>query len=138
MMKARVPMVILISCGLLALAGAAAYAELQKGHYQPATLGQMTQANPSESSSDSQYGAGAYPLYPTELEAGDGKAETEGYCSVCHSTRYITMQPPLPAETWEAEVTKMKKTFGATIPDEATAKIIGYLKTHYTPETRSR
>jgi hypothetical protein len=48
------------------------------------------------------------------------------------------MQPPLPAATWEAEVTKMRKTFGATIPDEATAKIIGYLKTHYTPETRKQ
>jgi mono/diheme cytochrome c family protein len=137
-MKIRVPMVILVSCGLLALAGAGAYAELQKGRYQPATLGQSSQAALSEGTADSQYGSGAYPLYPPQLEEGEGRVEVEGYCSVCHSTRYITMQPPLPAATWEAEVTKMRKTFGATIPDEATAKIIDYLKTHYTPETRKQ
>lgn len=137
-MKIGVPLVILVSCGLLALAGAGAYAELQKGHYQPEALGQISQASRSGSSPDSQYRAGAYPLYPPELEAGDGKSETEGYCSVCHSARYITMQPPLPAATWEAEVAKMKKTFGATIPDEATSKILSYLQTHYTPETRKQ
>jgi hypothetical protein len=48
------------------------------------------------------------------------------------------MQPPLPAAAWEAEVTKMKKSFSATIPDEATAKIIRYLQAHYTPETRKQ
>jgi mono/diheme cytochrome c family protein len=137
-MKVTAPKFVLVVCGLLALAAACAFAELQKGHYQPATLGQLTQANPSEGLPDSQYEGGAYPLYPPELEAGDGRAETEGYCSVCHSARYITMQPPLPAATWEAEVTKMKKTFGATIPDETTAKILSYLQTHYTPETRKQ
>jgi hypothetical protein len=137
-MKKRVPVLFIVSCAVLMLAGIGAFAELQKGHYQPATLGQIPQASPSESSPDSQYGAGAYPLYPPELESGDGKTETEGYCSVCHSTRYITMQPPLPAATWEAEVTKMKKTLGATIPEEATTKIIHYLQTHYTPETRKQ
>jgi hypothetical protein len=137
-MKIRVPMLVLVSCGLLALVGASAYSELRKGHYQPATLGQLAQVNPNEGSPDSQYESGAYPLYRPELESGEGKTEVEGYCSMCHSVRYITMQPPLPAATWEAEVTKMKKTFGATIPDEATVKIIGYLQTHYTPETRAR
>jgi hypothetical protein len=135
-MKTRVPMVALLSCGFLALAGAGVFAELQKGHYQPATFGQLPQAARSESLSDSQYAGGSYPLYPPEMESGEGKAEVEGYCSTCHSTRYITMQPPLPAAAWEAEVTKMKKTFGATIPDEVASKIVGYLQTHYTPETR--
>ncbi|MGB2624169.1 MAG: hypothetical protein WA857_11285 [Candidatus Acidiferrum sp.] len=136
--KKRVRMLLLVFCVVLTLAGIGAFAELQKGHYQPATLGQFPQARPSERSADSQYGAGAYPLYPPELAAGEGKAEVEGYCGVCHSTRYITMQPPLPAATWEAEVAKMKKAFGATIPDEAAAKIIGYLQTHYTPDTRKQ
>ena len=137
-MKSRVPIAVLVFCIVLTLAGVVAYAELQKGQYQAATLGQFPQAGPSESSPDSQYGAGAYPFYPPELAAGEGKAEVEGYCSVCHSTRYITMQPPLPAAAWEAEVTKMRKTLGATVPDEAAGKIVGYLKTHYTPETRKQ
>lgn len=137
-MKTRVPMLVLPLCAFLALAGAGVLAELQKGHYQPATLGQLPQFGLGESSPDSQYGGGPYPLYPPELEPGEGKAEVEGYCSMCHSTRYITMQPPLPAAAWEAEVTKMRNAFGATIPDEAASKIVGYLKTHYTPETRKQ
>jgi len=134
--KTRVPVLVSVFCTVLMLAAASVYAELQKGHYQSAALGQSQQAGLSESLPDAEYGGSAYPLYPPELAAGEGKAEVEGYCSVCHSTRYITMQPPLPAAAWEAEVTKMKKALGATIPNEATAKIIGYLQTHYTPETR--
>jgi hypothetical protein len=135
-MKTKLPMLVLVFCTFLALAGAGAFAELQRGHYRPATLGQLLQASPDESSTDSQYAGGSYLLYPPELESGEGKAEVEGYCSTCHSTRYITMQPPLPAPAWETEVTKMRKTFGATIPDETTSKIVGYLQKHYTPETR--
>ncbi|HKW64101.1 MAG TPA: hypothetical protein VJN89_16235 [Candidatus Acidoferrum sp.] len=57
---------------------------------------------------------------------------------MCHSTRYITMQPPLPATTWEAEVNKMIKTFGAPIPEATAKKITSYLQTHYTPQTRKQ
>ena len=53
---------------------------------------------------------GAYPLYPAALAAGDGEQEVTSYCNTCHSPRYITMQPPLPADTWTAEVNKMVKT----------------------------
>ena len=137
-MKTRVPMLVLLCCVFLALAAAGVFAELQKGQYQPATLGQLSQAARSESLPDSQYTGGSYPLYPPEMESGEGKAEVEGYCSTCHSTRYITMQPPLPAAAWETEVTKMKKSFGATIPDEAVARIAAYLQAHYTPETRKQ
>jgi hypothetical protein len=38
--------------------------------------------------------------------------------------------------TWEAEVNKMNKTFGAAIPDDATKKIIEYLQARYTVEPR--
>jgi hypothetical protein len=48
------------------------------------------------------------------------------------------MQPPLPGATWEAEVTKMNKAFGAGIPEEITQKIILYLQAHYTPENRKK
>ena len=80
----------------------------------------------------------AYPLYRTELAAGDGEQEVSSYCNTCHSPRYITMQPPLPADTWTAEVNKMIKTYGASIPDDSTQKIIQYLQSHYTPETRKK
>jgi hypothetical protein len=32
----------------------------------------------------------------------------------------------------------MRKTFGASIPDDTAEKIIRYLASHYTPETRKR
>jgi hypothetical protein len=137
-MTRKVRQLILAFVAFSAVAGVGVYAQLQKGNYKAATLGQIAQGAPHGNLTDSEYGVSSYPLHPPELEAGDGKAETEAYCSVCHSTRYITMQPPLPAATWDAEVTKMKKTFGATIPDEATAKITRYLQEHYTPETRKR
>ena len=137
-MNTRLSVLAVLSLGLLALAGAAVYAQLQKGNYEAAPLGHIEQGTKSENSPASEYGVSSYPLHPPELAAGDGKAETEAYCSVCHTTRYVTMQPPLPAATWEAEMTKMKKTFGATIPDEASSKITHYLQEHYTPETRKR
>jgi hypothetical protein len=49
---------------------------------------------------------------------------------------YITMQPPLPADTWAAEVTKIQKNYGAVIPDEATKKIVSYLQANYSTEAR--
>jgi len=48
------------------------------------------------------------------------------------------MQPPLPAATWEAEVNKMNKAYGAGIPEDTTRKIVAYLQAHYTPENRKR
>jgi cytochrome c5 len=124
----------------LAAAGAAIlYAQSQNGYYSQTNLGDMSQpAAPPALDTGAVFGAGAYPLYRAQLEPGDGKQEVEAYCNTCHSTRYITMQPPLPAATWEAEVNKMIKTFGQPIPDDAAAKIIKYLQTHYTPETRKR
>ncbi len=48
------------------------------------------------------------------------------------------MQPPLPAATWEAEVNKMNKAFGADIPDDSTKKIIAYLGAHYSVGNRKQ
>jgi hypothetical protein len=55
---------------------------------------------------------------------------------IAPSPTYITMQSPLPAATWEAEVNKMIKAYGAPIPDDSTQKIIKYLQAHYTAENR--
>ncbi len=123
---------------VLALAAGLLLAQAEQGSYAPGTLGQLRQPPPVALTDDSVYQVSAYPLYPPELAEGQGRAETEGFCSLCHSTRYITMQPPLPAATWDAEVAKMRKTFGAPIPDASAALIIKYLQAHYTPDTRKR
>ena len=124
-------LVIVLAAGLL-------FAQVKRGNYAPATLGQLQQPAPATLTDDSVYQVSAYPLYPPELAEGEGRAETESFCSLCHSTRYITMQPPLPAATWEAEVTKMRKTLGAPISDASAALIIKYLQAHYTPDTRKQ
>lgn len=120
------------------LAGGMAFAQVEQGHYVPATRGQLSQSSPAALTDDSVYQVSAYPEYTPELAEGEGRSETASFCALCHSTRYITMQPPLAAATWEAEVTKMRKTFGAPIPDASAALITKYLESHYTPETRKQ
>src|SRR5262249_36686529 len=110
--------------------------ELRAGSYAANTLGQLSQAVPAIPADDSVYAAAAYPAFSLQLADGPGRAETQVNCSSCHTLRYIAMQPPLPAATWDAEVHKRIKTYGAQISDADTQKIIQYLGTHYTPETR--
>jgi hypothetical protein len=133
-MKNRVAAISLVMRSLVM--AAAVYADLKKGYYLPAELGSVRQAVAIELSPDSNYQVFAYPVAGTDLALGDGDQEVRIYCNTCHSLSYITMQPPLPAATWGAEVNKMNKTFGAAIPDDGTQKIILYLQAHYTVENR--
>ena len=112
--------------------------EVRSGLYAPGGLGQMAQPAPVAQSEDSLYQVPAYPAFAVELADGPGRGDTEVACSSCHTTRYITMQPPLPAPAWEAEVRKMIKTYGAQISEDDAQKIIRYLQAHYTPETRKQ
>lgn len=108
------------------------------GQYAASTLGSMHQAATRTLNENSSYEASSYPLFAAKLAEGEGLAETESFCGTCHSTRYILMQPPLPGDTWAAEVNKMVKTYGAPIPEASALKIVQYLQAHYTPETRKQ
>jgi cytochrome c553 len=48
-------------------------------------------------------------------------------CVVCHSPRYITMQPQFSRTTWLSEVNKMKDVYGAHISNDQVLKITAYL-----------
>lgn len=63
-----------------------------------------------------------------------GYAMTTAMCSTCHSADYTRMQPNMPRAFWKAAVTKMQKTFGAPIPDEAVEPIADYLVKTYGAE----
>ena len=134
-MKSRVPAILVVIFSLV-MAAAMAYADLKKGNYRPEELGTLRQAGVSDLSPDSNYEVPDYPVPSADLAPGDGVQEIRIYCNTCHSPTYITMQPPLPAATWEAEVNKMNKTFGAGIPEDSAQKIIVYLQAHYTAENR--
>lgn len=59
----------------------------------------------------------------------DGKSEFVSYCSMCHSLKYISMQPNFPAKVWNAEVTKMIAKYKAPIDTVTGKKIAAYLVT---------
>lgn len=126
-----------LACAVIFAAGIV-YGDLQIGYYAPATLGQLGQPAAMAQRPDDVYSVGAYPMYKPELAPGAGQQDAEAYCSTCHTPSYITMQAPLPAATWDAEVAKMQKAYGMDIPADAQARIVKYLETHYTPETRKR
>ncbi len=73
------------------------------------------------------------PTIPVELKAGPGRDKAKTYCSICHSTDYITMQPSFPEKKWGEIVNKMIKVFGAPIPAEAAKEITTYLGSAYSP-----
>jgi mono/diheme cytochrome c family protein len=63
------------------------------------------------------------PVFPP----GVGREEFVTACVVCHSPRYITMQPRFSRATWLSEVKKMKDVYGAHISDEQAVQIADYL-----------
>ncbi|MBI2404537.1 MAG: sulfide dehydrogenase [Gemmatimonadetes bacterium] len=93
-------------------------------------------AGPAAVVAGAVYDVGPFPLNTPELAPGEGRDPTVAMCSVCHSVRYITMQPPLPPEVWQAMVRKMIDVHGAPIPDDAARQITVYLQAHYGTRTR--
>ncbi len=63
------------------------------------------------------------PVFPP----GPGRDEFITACVVCHSPRYITMQPRFSRTTWLSEVNKMKDAYGAHISDDQVLRITDYL-----------
>jgi hypothetical protein len=109
---------------------------VQEGNYDPGNLATLMQPAPHNDDAGSVYAVGPWPTYTPPLADGEGRGLVQSFCGICHSTTYITMQPPLPGATWEGIVNKMIGTFGAPIPKPSAQAIIAYLKSHYTPETR--
>jgi len=63
----------------------------------------------------------------TDLPNFKGYDDFNNNCRVCHSLRYITMQPDFPRATWKKTVDKMIHTYGAPIPDSTRDKIVDFL-----------
>jgi mono/diheme cytochrome c family protein len=83
------------------------------------------------------------PLVPAladdavELKPGPALSAVSANCSACHTSDYIVMNSAfLTPDTWKAEVTKMRKVFGAPIDDETAAEIAGYLAENYAVEAK--
>jgi hypothetical protein len=71
------------------------------------------------------------PSIQVQLKPGPGLDKVSTLCNVCHTLKYITMQPPFPRATWTAEVNKMIKVMGAPINEEDAKTITDYLSMEY-------
>lgn len=66
------------------------------------------------------------------LKPAPGLDKVEAHCGTCHSLDYIEMNSPFQsAASWDAEVGKMIKIFGAPIGDADAKAISEYLKKNY-------
>ena len=76
------------------------------------------------------------PKEAATLKPGSGVELATGECLACHSAEYITTQPPdKPRAFWKAEVEKMRKVYGAPIPDDQEDAIADYLTHSYGVES---
>jgi sulfite dehydrogenase (cytochrome) subunit B len=74
----------------------------------------------------------ALPDETASLRPGPGMETARNNCLTCHSTDYISTQPPHRGEAfWQAEVTKMIKAYRAPISDGDAKIIVEYLAKTY-------
>ena len=63
-----------------------------------------------------------------------GAELANAHCLTCHSREYVTTLPVLGRKYWTSSVEKMRKTFGAPIPEDTVDALVTYLVTNYGDE----
>ncbi len=76
--------------------------------------------DPYIASIDLPHNEGAFP-------GGPGADVFLVSCTICHSPRYCSMQPPLSRAVWTAEVKKMVAVFGAPVAPGQADQLVDYL-----------
>jgi len=69
----------------------------------------------------------ALPRYQANLPDAPGREAFATACLTCHSSRYITTQPPMTAAKWEESVKKMIATYHAPIAEDQIPLIVQYI-----------
>jgi hypothetical protein len=69
------------------------------------------------------------PHDPPDLPPGPSREIFVASCTVCHSIRLVTNQPPFPRDKWAEEVHKMVTAYGAHITPPEEPQILDYLMT---------
>ena len=67
------------------------------------------------------------PQYGPEIPDGPNVQVYEKDCLICHTARYVLMQPRFPKAVWQSEVKKMVDAYGASIPEADQPLIVEYL-----------
>ena len=64
---------------------------------------------------------------PPDFPDGPGKPSFMVQCAICHTQRYVTMQPRFSRKVWTDEVNKMINTYKAQVPPDQVSAIVDYL-----------
>jgi hypothetical protein len=67
------------------------------------------------------------PQYAPAITDGPNKEVYQRNCLICHTARYVSMQPRFSKSVWQSEVKKMVDAYGAPIPESDQALIVEYL-----------
>jgi len=119
------PKSLVLSLGLAALLASCGYPSSSKEQEHGIANGKMESM--LHSRSDSPVHTIVMPHDEPLFPPGPGRDEFVTACVVCHSPRYITMQPRFSRATWLSEAEKMKDVYGAHISDEQAQRITDYL-----------
>ncbi len=71
------------------------------------------------------------PAEKPVFKSGAGAELVQSNCLICHSSEYITTQPPMTRDQWKASVTKMQQKYGAPLAAEAVEPLLDYLLASY-------
>jgi cytochrome c5 len=85
------------------------------------------QPKPAAAANDTAAHTITLPQMEPNLPPAPGRETVLATCVICHTTRYITMQPTFTRAAWTAEVEKMRKVFGAPMTNEQAAQAVDYL-----------
>jgi hypothetical protein len=92
---------------------------------QPGNGAESRAANPARNSP--QEIEITLPQYPPQVPPGPNLEAFQRHCLLCHSARYVTMQPRFSRAVWEKEVKKMVDAYGAPISAAEQQQIVEYL-----------
>jgi cytochrome c5 len=84
-------------------------------------------SKPAAKANSSQVHRIELPKYPPQIAAGPNVEVYSKDCLICHTARYVLMQPRFPKTVWQSEVKKMVDAYGAPIPEGDQALIVEYL-----------
>ena len=71
------------------------------------------------------------PADAPRFRAGPGAEIAAVNCILCHSSDYISTQPPLERAAWLATVNKMRDKYGAPLPTNQVERVVDYLAGAY-------
>src|ERR1700758_495133 len=126
-MTPKTKIAIVLALGLEAFAAGCGHPQNNSPEERGGEVNSIKMESMLASNADSPVHTIVMPHDEPVFSPGPGRDEFVTACVVCHSPRYITMQPRFSRTTWLSEVKKMKDVYGAHISEDQVQKITEYL-----------